>query len=44
MADENLECDHDKREWQRPEVKRLETGAAESGAGLTPDAGENDMS
>ena len=28
-----------KREWARPEVKRLEAGAAESQRGNTPDGG-----
>ena len=29
------------REWQKPELKRIEAGSAENSAGVAADAGEN---
>lgn len=39
MIENKLEQRGAKREWRRPEVKRIEAGAAESQRGSTPDGG-----
>jgi hypothetical protein len=44
MADKTVIRDEQKREWQRPEVKRILANSAEAGAGIVADAGENSMS